>query len=130
MSMQRKVLFAGIAGLVYTHSKQSLIVMEVAAKEKEKKSERDRVASEAASSKAQLSAANSLLDKYRAKFGELEPKKTDAVAESASSTFTYSSLALGEVVEKYATSYDGGEKAEAYNADNANDTVVQAESRA
>lgn len=127
---QRKVLFAGLAGVVYAHSKQSMIVMEVAAKEREKKTERDRVVSEAASAKAQLTAANSLLDKYRAKFGDIEPKKEESAASaSQASVFTYSSLASGEVVEKFATSYDAGEKSEAYNSDTANDVVVQAESR-
>lgn len=116
-------------GVVYGHSKQSLIVMEVAAKDKEARSNRDRIVSEAATSKAQLAAANTLIDKYRARFPGFEEKKLEASEQTSSSTFSYSSLEAGEFVEKFATSYDGPEKGDVWNSDGANDIIEKAEKR-
>lgn len=114
---------------MYGHSKQSMIVMEVAAKDKEAKSNRDRMVSESASAKAQLTAANALLDKYRARYPDLEEKKVDASEQSSTTAFSYSSLEAGEFVEKFATSYDGPEKGDQWNSDGANEIIEKAEKR-
>lgn len=127
--MQRKVFFAGVAGVLYGHSKQSMIFMEGTAKAKEAKADQDRVKSEATTSKSQLAAANTLLDKYRARYPDFEEKKVDTADSASSTKFTYSSLEAGEFIEKFATSYDGPEKGDAWNADGANDTIVGAENR-
>jgi hypothetical protein len=127
--MQRKVLFAGLAGVVYAHSKQSMLVMDNAAKEKEQKNDRDRIASEGKTAKEQLAAANLLLDKYRARYPDLEEKKVESTEGTPATKFTYSSLETGETVEGFATSYDAGEDGESYNNDTANDIILEAESR-
>lgn len=106
-----------------------MIVMEGGAKAKEAKSEQDRVKTEVTSTKSQLAAANSLLDKYRARYPDFEEKKSEASESASTAKFTYSSLEAGEFVEKFATSYDGPEKSDAWNSDEANDTIVGAESR-
>lgn len=106
-----------------------MIVMETGVKAKEAKADQDRIKSESTSSKSQLTAANSLLDKYRARYPDFEEKKVESSDSSSSAKFTYSSLEAGEFIEKFATSYDGPEKSDAWNNDGANDTIVGAEGR-
>lgn len=103
--------------------------MATAAKEKEKETERGRVVGDAASSKAQLATANALLEKYRARYPDLEEKKVESADTATKATFTYSSLESGEFVEGFATSYDSADKGDVWNADGANDTIERAERR-
>lgn len=118
-----------MAGILYGHSKQTLQTMAVATKEKEKKTEQDRVAGDAASAKAQLATANALLDKYRARYPDLEEKKVEAVETTTTAAFSYTSLESGEFIEGFATGYDTASQGEVWNSDGANDTIEKAERR-
>lgn len=115
--------------MFWGHSKQSMIVMDTAAKEKEKKADQDRIKGEGTTAKNQLAAANALLDKYRARYPGFEEKKVEASADSSAAKFTYNSLESGEFVEKLATSYDAADKGDIWNSDGANDVIEGAEKR-